>query len=54
MSMPSTVTTPAVGSKTHPSTLSVVLLPAPLSPRKPMTSPRAMLKLRSEIAACSP
>ena len=42
------VTRPAVGKSTQPSTRSVVDLPAPLSPRKPMTSPRSMVN--DEIA----
>ena len=53
-SMPSTVTSPAVGSSTQPRILSVVVLPAPLRPRKPMTSPRSIEKLeivnRGELA----
>ena len=53
-STPSTRTVPEVGSSKLASTRKVVVLPAPLSPRKPTTSPLAMVKLRSRMAARSP
>src|SRR6478672_3202221 len=52
--MPSTVAEPAVGA-TRPRTIrSVVLLPAPFGPRKPVTAPGRTSKLRSFTAATFP
>ena len=53
-SWPSMVTRPEVGRSTQPRTFSVVDLPAPFSPRKPMTSPRSIWKRRFRMAAWRP
>src|SRR3954465_13385897 len=45
---------PLVGSTRPSSILSVVDLPAPLGPRKPVTAPSRTVKLRSSTAATSP
>src|SRR5688500_17626626 len=50
---PSIVTSPAVGRSRPVSILMVVLLPAPLGPRKPKKRPRATLKVRSSTAVFS-
>ena len=47
-------TRPDVGKRTQPRTRKVVVFPAPLRPRNPITSPRSIWKVRSRIAACSP
>src|SRR6185437_9077339 len=54
MSWPAMRTSPAVGGMIPASTRSVVVLPAPLGPTSPSTSPCCTLKLRSRTAATSP
>ena len=52
--MPKTVADPEVG-RTRPSTIRiVVLLPAPLGPRKPVTHPGRASKVRSSTACTRP
>ena len=51
---PSTVAVPSVGRMRPSSARSVVVLPAPLGPRKPTSRPGSTLKLRSSTATVSP
>ena len=52
--LPPIVALPRLG-RTRPSSIrSVVVLPAPLGPRKPVTAPSRAVKLRSSTAATSP
>src|ERR1044072_2948948 len=52
--LPSTRTSPAVGSSKRLMSLSVVVLPDPLRPSKTSVSPRATSKLRSQTRRLSP
>src|SRR6266849_5793911 len=54
MSMPSMSAVPEVGRRRPHSIRSVVVLPAPLAPRKPNTSPRIAWKLTPSTAASAP
>jgi hypothetical protein len=51
---PATTAVPEVGAIRVPSVRTVVVLPAPLGPRKPNTSPEAMVKETSSKAVRSP
>ena len=51
---PSTSTVPEVGRMMSSSMRIVVVLPAPLGPRKPNTSPRSISRSRSATAVNSP
>ncbi len=53
-SWPAMVTVPAVGPRKPARTRSVVLLPAPLGPRKPTTSPLPISNDTSSTATCAP
>src|SRR5258706_473463 len=53
-SMPRTRRCPEVTGETHPIMRIVVVLPAPLGPRKPKTSPRPTLKSKPSAATRSP
>ncbi len=53
-SMPATVAAPDVGASSVPSVLTVVVLPAPLGPRKPKTSPEPTWKDTSSKATRLP
>src|SRR5471032_1436996 len=50
---PATETSPPVGCRSPASTFRVVVLPAPLGPRKPTRSPASMAKLTSSTAFTS-
>ena len=52
--MPATTAEPAVGAINVPSVRTVVVLPAPLGPRKPNTSPHPTLNETSARAVRSP
>jgi len=52
--MPATMADPEVGAMSVPRVRTVVVLPAPLGPRNPKTSPRATSKDTSENAVRSP
>src|SRR6476661_7735356 len=54
MSMPSMSAVPEVGVSRPQSMRSVVVLPAPLAPRKPKISPRATEKLTPSTALTTP
>jgi hypothetical protein len=51
---PATCAEPDVGASSVPSVRTVVVLPAPLGPRNPNTSPRRTSKLTSANATRSP
>ena len=51
---PATVAEPELGAMSVPSMRTVVVLPAPLGPRKPNTSPLATLSDRSSTAVRAP
>src|SRR6266545_3729471 len=53
-SKPATVALPEVGGRYADSILSVVLLPAPLGPRNPTTSPLGTVKVTESTARCGP
>ena len=52
-SNPATVAVPELGGRKHVSILIVVVLPAPLGPRKPTISPGSMAKLTPSTARTS-
>ena len=52
--MPATVADPLVGAMSVPSVRTVVVLPAPLGPRKPKISPRPTSNDTSSTATRSP
>ena len=54
MSKPFTVAVPPSGVKKQASIFMVVLLPAPLGPKNPRTSPLAAAKLTSSTATALP
>ncbi|MNW09520.1 hypothetical protein D3C71_2065310 [compost metagenome] len=54
MSTPSTSTVPEVGSRSPSSMEMVVVLPAPLPPRSPVTDPAATVKEMPSTAVTSP
>jgi hypothetical protein len=54
MSNPETLAVPAVGGMKQERTRIVVVLPAPLGPRKPTTSPCSTVKVRLSMAALLP
>ena len=54
MSTPRISTVPAVGSKSPSSIEMVVVLPAPLPPRRPVTLPRGTVKSMASTAVTSP
>src|SRR5258708_10343803 len=54
MSIPSIRAVPEVGVRSPQSIRSVVVLPAPLAPRKPKISPRATVKLTPSTAVTTP
>src|SRR5258708_10618455 len=54
MSIPSIRAVPEVGVRSPQSIRSVVVLPAPLAPRKPKISPRATAKLTPSTAVTTP
>ncbi len=54
ISMPPILTLPEVGLRRPVMAFSVVLLPAPFGPRRPMNSPRLTVRFTSEMAAKLP
>ena len=54
ISQPSSSTVPAVGSRSPIIMRMVVVLPAPLRPRKPNTMPASIAKVRSSTATSGP
>ena len=54
MSSPATVAVPSVGSSSPHSMRIVVVLPEPLGPSRPKTSPRGICSVRRETAVTAP